>query len=113
MTYKTKFVDGELTIGEARAMVGIATGAPEASNVEAYVIISFNHLGPDNHEFVIVSDRGKKRREIDTILYLAHRATMAQILDSGQASGSNGGWLRDTWIRYQRFAYLWKASRMG
>jgi hypothetical protein len=73
MKYRTRFVKGDLTIGEARSTVGMLTGV-EANNVEAFVVLSYAHVDRNCHELVIVSSFGESYRDVDMLLYIAHQS---------------------------------------
>ena len=112
MTYRTKFTDGPMTVGETRATVGMMTGAANPDDVIAFVIVAFN-LNQGEQDLVIVSDRGHDRRQIDAILYLAHCSTMAQVLEGSEQDHSNVSRFWDTVARFGRFYNLWKGSGMA
>lgn len=113
MTYKTRFTDGALTVGETRTAVAIATGMRTPSDVEAFVIVAFNHIDKEHHELMIVSDRGKDRKEIDAILYLARRATLAETTQDHKPPDSIATWLRFAFGRLGQLYSKWQDTSVG
>lgn len=100
MKFRTNFTDGTLTVGEAKVSVGMMTDL-DPQNIEAFVVLAYNHRAHDDHELIICSNLGEDRQTLDRLLYLAHySANHGDVADDIPPEISLlGTILRSTWLR--------------